>query len=73
MKCYACGKLGHISRDCTTPNGGPLTGAGKTCYKCNEVGHIIRDCPQNVMIGSAPLMGAVGDVISPAAPAAAVV
>lgn len=44
MKCYACGKLGHISRDCTSPNGGPLNTAGKTCYQCGEAGHISRDC-----------------------------
>ena len=47
MKCYACGKLGHISRDCTAPNGGPLSSAGKVCYKCAEAGHISRDCPTN--------------------------
>ncbi|KAK9324091.1 putative cellular nucleic acid-binding protein [Lipomyces orientalis] len=41
MKCYACGKLGHISRDCTAPNGGPLSTAGKTCYRCGEQGHIV--------------------------------
>ena len=46
MKCYACGKLGHISRDCTAPNGGPRNTAGKTCYQCGEAGHISRDCPQ---------------------------
>ena len=44
MKCYACGKLGHISRDCTAPNGGPLNTVGKTCYQCGEPGHISRDC-----------------------------
>ncbi|KAI5802824.1 hypothetical protein FPQ18DRAFT_314450 [Pyronema domesticum] len=38
MKCYACGKLGHISRDCTAPNGGPLSTAGKTCYRCGQAG-----------------------------------
>lgn len=38
MKCYACGKLGHISRDCQAPNGGPLSTAGKTCYRCGEAG-----------------------------------
>ena len=46
MKCYACGKLGHISRDCTAPNGGPLNQTGRTCYSCGETGHISRDCPQ---------------------------
>lgn len=46
MKCYACGKNGHISRDCTAPNGGPLNTAGKTCYRCGSFGHISRDCPQ---------------------------
>ncbi|KAL8836628.1 MAG: hypothetical protein Q9170_002851 [Blastenia crenularia] len=44
MKCYACGKLGHISRDCTAPNGGPLNSAGKACYKCGQPGHISREC-----------------------------
>jgi len=38
--------LGHISRDCTAPNGGPLNTAGKTCYRCGETGHISRDCTQ---------------------------
>lgn len=38
MKCYACGKLGHISRDCQAPNGGPLSTAGKSCYRCGEAG-----------------------------------
>jgi cellular nucleic acid-binding protein len=53
MKCYACGKLGHISRDCTAPNGGPLNTAGKTCYQCGEAGHISRDCPQKAANGDA--------------------
>jgi len=51
MKCYACGKLGHISRDCTAPNGGPLNTAGKTCYQCGEAGHISRDCPSKAVNG----------------------
>jgi cellular nucleic acid-binding protein len=53
MKCYACGKLGHISRDCTAPNGGPLNTAGKTCYRCGETGHISRDCTQTEVNGDA--------------------
>jgi hypothetical protein len=40
---YACGKLGHISRDCTAASGGPngLDTAGKTCYRCSETGQSI--------------------------------
>lgn len=38
---------GHISRDCTAPNGGPLSSTGKVCYKCSQAGHISRDCPTN--------------------------
>ncbi len=75
MKCYACGKLGHISRDCTAPNGGPLNTAGKTCYKCGEAGHIIRDCPQNAVNGDPTadaIPAATSGVVSPVAPAAAV-
>ncbi|KAK5110684.1 gig suppressor, partial [Cryomyces antarcticus] len=58
MKCYACGKLGHISRDCTAPNGGPLNTAGKTCYRCGEAGHISRECPQAETNGEGPVAAA---------------
>jgi cellular nucleic acid-binding protein len=68
MKCYACGKLGHISRDCTAPNGGPLNTAGKTCYQCGEAGHISRDCPQK---NAANGVEAKPEDISVAAPAVA--
>jgi len=70
MKCYACGKLGHISRDCTAPNGGPLNTAGKTCYQCGEAGHISRDCPQKNNT-AAPAGEIAADVEIPA-PAAAI-
>jgi len=56
MKCYACGKLGHISRDCTAPNGGPLNAAGKTCYKCGQPGHISKDCTSTETNGSAAVV-----------------
>jgi cellular nucleic acid-binding protein len=65
MKCYACGKLGHISRDCTAPNGGPLNTAGKTCYRCGETGHISRDCTQAEVNGdgAVPVPAAVAPVV----------
>lgn len=74
MKCYACGKLGHISRDCTSPNGGAINGPGsKTCYRCGEAGHISRECPQAEINGAAPVVNGEGapvaDVNAPVAPA----
>lgn len=66
MKCYACGKLGHISRDCTSPNGSAPTAAVKTCYRCGEAGHISRECPQ----AAADAVGAPainGDLAAPVA------
>ncbi|RBQ87670.1 hypothetical protein VDGD_05614 [Verticillium dahliae] len=76
MKCYACGKLGHISRDCTAPNGGPLNTAGKTCYQCGEAGHISRDCPQKVANGEIPNdvvdLSTAANLVPPVAPLAPV-
>jgi cellular nucleic acid-binding protein len=74
MKCYACGKLGHISRDCTAPNGGPLNSEGsKTCYRCGEVGHISKNCPQVETNGvGAPPAAAETVPVVPAAAAAPV-
>jgi len=71
MKCYACGKLGHISRDCTAPNGGPLNSEGsKTCYRCGEVGHISKNCPQVETTNGVAATPAAAET-APVAPAAA--
>ncbi|XP_072979718.1 uncharacterized protein [Typha angustifolia] len=41
--CFACGKRGHISRDCLR--------ARVTCFQCGESGHIRTQCP---LLGRAP-------------------
>lgn len=61
---------GHISRDCTAPNGGPLNTAGKTCYRCGETGHISRDCTQTEVNGDTAAPSAAS--VAPAAPTTAV-
>jgi cellular nucleic acid-binding protein len=65
---------GHISRDCTAPNGGPLSSAGKVCYKCSQAGHISRDCPSNeanVQPAAEPTAAPAAEGTAEVAPAAA--
>jgi cellular nucleic acid-binding protein len=38
-RCFNCGKVGHISAECTQAAG------NKACYNCGQDGHIARDCP----------------------------
>ncbi|KAL8817108.1 MAG: hypothetical protein Q9223_004000 [Gallowayella weberi] len=66
---------GHISRECTAPNGGPLTSAGKACYKCGQPGHISRECTVVETNGPMGLDTAVDPInqVQPSATAAAAV
>jgi hypothetical protein len=50
MTCYACGKLGHISKNCYTKNKvyrGTINNIQKdvTCYACGKQGHYSKECP----------------------------
>ncbi|XP_070573540.1 uncharacterized protein [Ptychodera flava] len=41
-RCFGCGNVGHLVRDCPNPKQ-----QSSTCYRCGEGGHFSRDCPQN--------------------------
>jgi hypothetical protein len=40
VRCYNCGQLGHVSKDCTKPRR-----EKGTCYECGKKDHLIKDCP----------------------------
>jgi hypothetical protein len=47
IECYACGKIGHISRFChQRSNDGTGASGGITCHLCGEAGHISPKCPK---------------------------
>nr|AEK11587.1 gag protein [Human immunodeficiency virus 1] len=39
IKCFNCGKVGHIARNCRAPR-------KKGCWKCGKEGHQMKDCTE---------------------------
>nr|ACS91466.1 gag protein [Human immunodeficiency virus 1] len=39
IKCFNCGRVGHIARNCRAPR-------KKGCWKCGKEGHQMKDCPE---------------------------
>ncbi|EPS59973.1 hypothetical protein M569_14831, partial [Genlisea aurea] len=52
IKCYICGKFGHLCCvEYTDP--GPRK---VSCYECGQSGHIGSDCPNNIAVEAAPTL-----------------
>lgn len=50
IRCYNCGKTGHISRECQAGGGNGVASRGErreiSCYKCGKPGHYASNCPE---------------------------
>lgn len=44
VKCYTCGREGHVARNCMIGN----SAVGRRCFNCGENGHLARFCSVKV-------------------------
>ena len=46
-RCFSCGLVGHMARDCRRKN---TNVEKRACYRCNQLGHLVRDCTAEVVM-----------------------